>query len=119
VMRGAFWLQKARLLDPSATPAHDVLHMATEGGAKALGIDRLGRLEPGWKADLQIVKLDLPTPIDPTTFADQLVLWRSGHHVRDVMVAGKWRVRNGEVLGIDVERSGARIREEASRLWGR
>jgi len=52
VMRGAFWLQKARLLDPSTLPAHDVLHMATEGGARTLGIDNLGRIEPGWIADL-------------------------------------------------------------------
>ncbi len=118
VMRGAFWLQKARLLDPSSTPAHEVLHMATEGGARALGIENLGRLEPGWTADLQVLKIDVPTPIDSTTIADQLVLWRSGHHVRDVMVAGEWRVRNGEVLGIDVERSAARVREEAGRLWG-
>jgi len=119
VMRGAFWLQKARLLDPSSTPAHQVLQMATEGGAQALGLQNLGRLEPGWIADLQIVETDLPTPIDSSTIADQLVLWRSGHHVRDVMVAGEWRVRNKEVLGIDVERSRARVSEEASRLWGR
>jgi len=119
VMRGAFWLQKARLLDPSSTPAHQVLQMATEGGAQALGLQNLGRLEPGWIADLQIVEFDLPTPIDPSTIADQLVLWRSGHHVRDVMVGGEWRVRNKEVLGIDIERSTARVREEASRLWGR
>lgn len=119
VMRGAFWLQKARRLDPSTTPAHQVLHMATEGGAAALGMKNLGRLEPGWIADLQVVNLDLPTPIDASTIADQLVLWRSGHHVRDVMVDGQWRVRNGEVLGIDVERARARVNEEAGRLWGR
>jgi cytosine/adenosine deaminase-related metal-dependent hydrolase len=93
--------------------------MATEGGAAALGIKNLGRLEPGWIADLQVVNLDLPTPIDASTIADQLVLWRSGHHVRDVMVDGQWRVRNGEVLGIDVERARARVNEEAGRLWGR
>ena len=118
VMRGAFWLQKARLLDPSTLPAHDVIHMATEGGAQALGINNLGRIEPGWIADLQLVNSDLPTPIDASTICDQLVLWRSGQHVRDVMVAGEWRVRNGEVLGVDVDRARGRVVEEASRLWG-
>ena len=88
--------------------------MATEGGAQALGIDNLGRIEPGWIADLQLVKCDLPTPIDASTICDQLVLWRSGQHVRDVMVAGEWRVRNGEVLGVDVERArGALLRKRA------
>jgi len=119
VMRGAFWLQKARLLDPSTLPAHDAVFMATEGGAQALGIDNLGRIEPGWIADLQLVNCELPTPLDASTICDQLVLWRSGQHVRDVMVAGEWRVRNGEVLGVDVERARRRVVEEASRLWGR
>ena len=35
------------------------------------------------------------------------------------MVAGEWRVRNGEVLGVDVERARGRVVEEASRLWVR
>ncbi|MFQ5556742.1 MAG: amidohydrolase family protein, partial [Acidimicrobiales bacterium] len=85
VMRGAFLLHKARTLDPGAMPASRVLHLATEGGAEALGIPRVGRVEPGWQADLQLVDAVLPTPVTAHNLVDQLVLWRNHTHVRDVM----------------------------------
>jgi cytosine/adenosine deaminase-related metal-dependent hydrolase len=117
VMRGAFLIHKARLQDPQAMPADLVLSMATEGGAQALGLDRIGRLEPGWSADLQVVDAAFPTPLSPHNFAEQVVLWRNHSHVRDVMVAGDWRVRGGEVVGADLERLRAHTREQARRLW--
>lgn len=119
VMRGAFLLHKAARQDPGVMPAATVLAMATDRGAAALGLDRVGRLEPGWAADLQLVDADLPTPLAPHNLVDQLVLWRSQAHVRDVMVAGEWRVRAGEVLGVDVEAVRARVHEQAGRLWAR
>lgn len=119
VMRGAFLLHKARLLDPGAMPADRVLAMATEGGANALGLDNVGRLDTGWSADLQLVGADFPTPLTEHNLAEQLVLWRNASHVRDVMVAGTWRVRNGEVIDADLGELGARTREQAERLWSR
>lgn len=118
VMRGAFLIHKARLQDPATMPAERVLAMATEGGARALGLDLVGRLEPGWKADLQVVDAAFPTPITRQNLAEQLVLWRNHSHVRDVMVAGRWRVRDREVLGVDLEHLRAHNREQARRLWG-
>ena len=117
VMRGAFLLHKARLLDPGTMPAATVLSMATEGGAAALGLDRVGRLDPGWSADLQVVDGQFPTPISSHNLFDQLVLWRNHTHVRDVMVAGEWRVRSGEVLGADLEQMRAATHRQAKRLW--
>lgn len=117
VMRAAFLLHKARLLDPGAMPAHDVVHMATAGAAAAIGLDDVGRLDEGCAADLQLVDASFPTPVEAHNLLEQLVLWRSGHHVRDVMVAGAWRVRGGEVLGIDLEERRVRLHEQARRLW--
>ena len=118
VMRGAFLLHKARLLDPGIMPAATLLEMATEGGARALDLDRVGRLEPGWSADLQLVDARFPTPITTHNLFDQLVLWRNHTHVSDVMVAGEWRgVRSGEVLGVDLDQMRARTHEQARRLW--
>lgn len=117
VMRGAFLLHKARLTDPGVMAAPTVFAMATEGGAQALGLDRVGRLDVGWKADLQLVDAVFPTPINDHNLFEQLVLWRNHSHVRDVMVDGRWRVRNGEVLDVDLGRLRARSNEEAARLW--
>jgi len=117
VMRGAFLIHKARTLDPGSMPAPLVLHMATEGGALALGLDRVGRLESGYAADLQLVDAEFPTPITADNLADQLVLWRNGAHVSDVMVGGEWRVVNGEVADTDPEALRAETRRQAERLW--
>jgi cytosine/adenosine deaminase-related metal-dependent hydrolase len=117
VMRGAFLLHKARLLDPGAMPAATVLGLATEGGAQALGLERIGRLEPGWSADLQVVDARFPTPLSAHNLFEQIVLWRNHTHVRDVMVAGEWRVRGGEVLGADLDAMRARTHFQARRLW--
>ena len=121
VMRGAFLLHRAATLDPGAISAATVLHLATEGAARALGLERVGRLEPGWHADLQFVDLDgprgLPTPVEVHNLLDQLVLWRSADHVRRVMVGGDWIVEDGEVVGADRTALRARTREQAARLW--
>ncbi len=117
VMRGAFLIHKARLQDPTTMPAELVFQLATEGSARALGLERVGRLEPGWAADLQLISADLPTPLAEHNLFDQLVLWRSPSDVTDVMVAGEWRVRDGEVIGVDRSRLRAQVNERAERLW--
>ena len=117
VMRGAFLLHRARTLDPGALPAADVLHMATEGAARVLGLADVGRLEEGCCADLQLVEARFPTPVRAHNLAEQLVQWGRGDWVRDVMVDGRWLVSGGQVSGADCDRLRARCREQAARLW--
>jgi cytosine/adenosine deaminase-related metal-dependent hydrolase len=117
VMRGAFLIHKANHLNPQVMPAQTVWYLATEGGARALGLAKVGRLEPGWAADLQLIDASLPTPVAGHNLYDQLVLWRNQTHVRDVMVAGQWRVLAGVVLDADIEAMRARVRANAGRMW--
>lgn len=117
VMRGAFLIHKAYRQDPRVMPANVVWKLATEGGARALGLERVGRLAPGWQADLQTIDSALPTPVEPWNLYDQLLLYRSRPDVRSVMVAGQWRVRDGAVLGADEAALRARTRAAARRLW--
>ncbi len=121
VMRGAFLLHRAASLNPNAISAAEVLHLATEGAAHTLGMQQLGRLEPGWHADLQLVELDgpegLPTPVEAHNLVDQLVLWRSASNVRKVMVGGDWIVDGGEVLGVDFGQLRAHCQQQSARLW--
>lgn len=82
-----------------------------------VGLDRVRRSEPGGSADLQLVRADPPSPLAGHNVRDQVVLWRIGRDVTDVMMAGEWRVRSGEVLGFDRERARARVAEQAERMW--
>jgi cytosine/adenosine deaminase-related metal-dependent hydrolase len=117
VMRGAFLIHKAKRQDPRVMPAHLVWYLATEGGARALGLERVGRTAVGWQADLQLIDSQFPTPAAPHNLYDQLVLYRNHTHVRAVIVAGQTRVRGGVVIGADVEAVRERTLEAASRLW--
>lgn len=117
VMRGAFLIHKANHQNPQVMPAHQVWYLATEGGAKAMNYDNIGRLEPGWAADLQLIDGVFPTPAADHNLYDQLVLWRNHTHVSDVMVAGEWRVRQGEVLDADLGAMRSRVHKNAERLW--
>jgi len=79
----------------------DVLRWATEGSARCLGRDDIGRIEEGYEADLALFKLDelrFSGAHDPLA---ALVL--SGAHRADrVMIAGKWRVVDGQPVGLDL-----------------
>jgi 5-methylthioadenosine/S-adenosylhomocysteine deaminase len=117
VMRGAFLIHKAKRQDPRVMPAHQVWEMATVGGARAMAMEKVGRLEPGWQADLQLIDASFPTPMEEHNLYDQLLLYRHATDVRGVMVAGQVQVKNGEVLGADWDELKAHTQEAAGRLW--
>ena len=98
-MRHAALLAKASTLDASALPAHTALHMATLGGARALGLDdRIGSISPGKSADLCAV--DLGGPFSQPCFdpVSHLVYVAGREHVTHVWVNGESRVAKGVSL---------------------
>ena len=117
VVRATFLIHKAYKQDPRVMPAAQVWYLATEGGAKSLGLENVGRLAPGWQADLQLIDGHFPTPLAEHNLYDQLVLWRNHSHVKLVMVAGQILVRDGVVLGADEESIRARAHAAAQNLW--
>ena len=117
VMRGAFLIHKAAHQDPRVMPANLVWYLATEGGARALGYERIGRVEPGWQADLQLLDVNLPTPVRDHNLYDQLLLYGNASAVTHVWVAGESKVEAGKVLNADWERLKTRTREAADQLW--
>jgi len=79
----------------------DALRWATEGSARCLGRDDIGKIAPGLCADLALFTLDdlrFSGGHDPLA---TLVL--CGAHKADrVMVGGTWRVIDGAVVGLDI-----------------
>jgi cytosine/adenosine deaminase-related metal-dependent hydrolase len=117
VMRGAFLIHKANLQDPTVLPATLVWGMATEGGAQAIGLEKVGRLSPGWQADLQLIKPDLPTPLEEHNLYDQTLLYCHQTDVTATLVAGKTLMQDGMMPGVDISALRERTRRAAERLW--
>lgn len=117
VMRGAFLIHKAHRQDPRVMPASAVWHLATEGGARAIGLEGVGRLAPGWQADAQLIDAVFPTPATVQNLYEQLLLYRNATHVRMVMVGGQVLVREGVVLGADYQTLQAQVHRAARALW--
>jgi 5-methylthioadenosine/S-adenosylhomocysteine deaminase len=124
-MKFASLLQKVTTLDPTAGDPWDVLHMATLGGASALGLAELtGSLEPGKRAD--IVTVDLrkihTTPLlhgPDFNVAAHLVFSSTGQDVDSVWVDGRLLVDGGQVITVDVERIRLRAQAAAEELFER
>jgi 5-methylthioadenosine/S-adenosylhomocysteine deaminase len=83
-------LQKVHHLDPQVMTAHESLHMATQGGAIAIGQqDQLGCLEPGKKGDVITIDTTAPhlQPIHDPIAA--VVYGATGTDVATVIVDGR------------------------------
>ena len=120
-MRTAALIQKPRL-GPRSMPAQQVLEMATLKGARALGMgDRLGSLEPGKIADIIMVDTgswhNLPASRSPVY--SQLVYQLGAGDVDMVMVDGRILVKEGRVLGMNLEQLAKQSGEALERVCKR
>ncbi len=89
-------LGKGVAADPAALPAHQVLHMATLAGARALGLDdRIGSLEAGKMADIVAIDLNQPATQPCYDPVSQLVYSAGSDQVSHVWIAGKAIVIEG------------------------
>ncbi len=97
--------------------AAEALQLATEGSAAVLGMaDLIGRIAPGYKADLVFLDLDHVNLVPLNNAVQQLVNTEDGIAVRDVMVGGRFVLRDGVLPGLDWPRIVSRAREAAARL---
>jgi 8-oxoguanine deaminase len=113
-VRQAMLLQKLRY--GSANFTHiDALQLATSGSAKLLHRPELGELAVDKKADLALFSLNQSRFSGHGDPLAALIL--CGAHKADyVMVAGEWKVKNGEMVDVDINDVMARHGIAAKRL---
>jgi 5-methylthioadenosine/S-adenosylhomocysteine deaminase len=90
---------------------------ATEGSARALGFaDRIGRLAPGYRADIVMLDLDHPNWLPFNDPVNQLVHTEDGTAVASVMIGGRLVVDNRRLLTVDLDRLRDRVAAARERL---
>jgi len=101
-MRLAALLAKGVSGRPEVLPAHQALHMATLGSARALGLDaRIGSLQAGKQADVVAVSLEDATMQPCYDIVSQMVYSAGRAQVDHVWVGGRQVVRSGACTTLD------------------
>ncbi len=113
-MRSAALLGKLSARDASAVSAEQVLHMATLGGARALGLDaHIGSLQAGKAADITAVDLSALETQPVYHPISQLVYAAGREQVSDVWVAGQHLLKERVLTTLDQQAIVAKARQ-----WG-
>jgi 8-oxoguanine deaminase len=106
------WHTHRAVKGADAVTAEDVVHWATAGGARVLGLPNIGTLAPGQQADIAIFDLTQPRHfgmhdplIAPVTCAGSAGL-------RYLLVGGRIVVENGAIPGLDI----AKLQSDAMRV---
>ena len=118
-IRLAALLAKVDTLDPLAVPATQAIQMATEFGAQALGLQNVGRLEEGCKADIVLWNMrgvDWQPNYNPAS----LLAYSANSSAADtVIVDGKILMQGRQLKTLDEEQIIAEFTACVNRLTGK
>ena len=101
---------------PGAMSARDALRLGTIGGARAIGRDDIGSLEPGKRADIAVWRtdgLELGGADDPVAG----LVFSGPHRVDRLLVGGVDAVRDRQLVGGDEAEIAREQRRQSARLW--
>jgi 5-methylthioadenosine/S-adenosylhomocysteine deaminase len=96
--------------------ATEAFHLATEGSASVLGFDKIGRLAPGYEADIAFLRLDSPHFVPLRAPLTQMVFAENGASVQTVMIGGRIVFQDGRLLTLDENGLRREAEEAAGRL---
>ncbi len=115
-MRTAAILARIAAENTYAVSTTDIFHAATVGGAKALMRDDIGRLAPGAKADIVVVRLDIPDMMPAYDPLRSLIYIAADRAVKDVYVDGRKVVGDGRVLTMNHMEAAEQVAAAQSRI---
>ena len=120
LIRSCIAVARIRADDPEVMQATEALALATIHSARAIGLDdRIGSIEPGKHADLQIVdmrRLGLTPVTDPVR---TLVYHAHAKDVETVLVDGRVLVRDGTLVALDEDELVERAAAAGAAAWAR
>lgn len=116
-LRLAGYLQKVSTGNPETIPAGFLLRRATNPLAEGFGmLAPVGRIEPGYQADLQVVDFAKAHLWPVHDYLSNLVYAAKGSDVELVMVAGKVLVDGGQLTTIDQEKLFTEVNKRFTKL---
>jgi len=115
-LRTATYLQKVYTDDPTALPVDQVLRMATESGARALGFENVGRLAVGSIADLIVLDTEKAHYYPKYNIKSSIVYSGNSSDVDTVIIDGCMVMEEGHLITLDEERILYKVQKWAARL---
>ncbi len=98
-------IHKGVSMDPVCIGAAEAMKIATENGAKALGLEGVtGKIKEGYKADLAILDMNCPSMVPPNNIISSLAYSANGSEVDTVIIDGVVVMENREIKTIDTEK---------------
>ncbi|MFZ2649937.1 MAG: amidohydrolase family protein [Burkholderiaceae bacterium] len=107
-------------IPPTATiPVREALAWVTLAGARMLGQEsRIGSLAKGKQADLLLIRASDLNMQPVHDAVSSVVLQASLANIDSVMIAGQWKKRGGQLLGVELAPLLARLQTSGRRIAG-
>lgn len=118
-MRSAALLHKVNTMDPTVIPSYTALEMVTKNGAAALGLNDVGMLKPGYKADLIFIDFEKPHLYPKNDIYAHTVYAAQSSDITDVIIDGELVMQDGKLLTIDEKDVMQNVQRCADRLGGK
>ena len=114
-MKLTSFLQKVNLLNPQVLPTKDTFKMATENGAKALGLNT-GKIEEGKLADIVLVDTLVPHMTPVRNALSNIIYSSLGTDVNTVICNGKILLEDKELTTINEQEIIQEVNDKAFEL---
>ncbi|WP_421995076.1 amidohydrolase family protein [Roseococcus sp.] len=119
VMRTGLFMERVRRRDGRNPTPEEALRWATRNGYRAMGVPQAGWLAEGNLADLIMIRVDRAHLAPFLRAVSVFVHQGQASDVEDVMVDGRWIMREGKVLTLDEAKVIREAEEIADRAWSR